>query len=314
MKPLTRLFSLALNVALFVTTGGLADTPAKSPAEPKDHTQSTKPTFAELPGVVVGVIVADINPLIAVEGRSGPPGAAGFAVGADGYRWFYLQSPEGAADTVKIGVGKGGAEKKSFPGVHIARAADLERLKITGKYTLAEVEVNGGLGSPAGADSFVVSKLRMLDGTSEYPLHVAEKVRELEKQFDGYEKEQAGLIDRTMKELAEQKLHGRPPTGPQESSRQVRVTWLPEKELLRVEFRTRVTNGDYKYSKGMERSIGPRPASPQPRPTGSRFGTMFGLELGVVYEVSKRGELEHTLPRESATFSRELPPPQASRR
>ena len=93
------------------------------------------------------------------------------------------------------------------------------------------------------------------------------------------------------------------------------MTWLPEGQRLRVQFATRLTNGLY-------RTIDiPRPASTLPPKERERrhvktvrYGTSFGAELGMAYEVNHLGKLEKTEPLPLSTFQKEIPPPIMSKR
>jgi hypothetical protein len=95
------------------------------------------------------------------------------------------------------------------------------------------------------------------------------------------------------------------------------VTWRPKTKTLHVHFRTRISDGAYKIIEGGGR-IGPpvrkglRPPPP-PRPFKIRTGTEFGVEFGLGYEVSHKGNLLGTrvLPFES--FRKEIKAPVVGR-
>ncbi len=91
------------------------------------------------------------------------------------------------------------------------------------------------------------------------------------------------------------------------------VSWLPDKERLVVRFRTKVTDGAYKYTDGgaFDRPLPPGGFGrrPPPRPFKVRYGTTFGIEYGMAYEVSKTGTVEKTLALPAKAFKEVLPPP-----
>src|SRR6185436_12909452 len=108
-------------------------------------------------------------------------------------------------------------------------------------------------------------------------------------------------------------------TGPRETADLMFVTWLEDKERLRVHFRTKVSDGKYNFVGGGARPDFPLPLPPikdgairgglrqlppppikdglrQPPPPPReefkvRVGTMFGVEFGAAYEVAKDGKL-----------------------
>jgi hypothetical protein len=254
--------------------------------------------------------VFDVKDGVAAEGRTGPPGAVGFASGPGSYRWVYLPAADGdkGADRVRLPVGTTGGQDVEFPRVRLATRTDMERLGIPGPYALVEVSVNDGRGSPGG-EAFVASRLRLLE-RPDGGLRVGPKVEELRKKFEEFEAGQTEAVARAVRGLAEQELGGRPLTGPRETTRRVRVTWLSESDRLRVEFRTRVTDGEYKTGKGTEPSGGPRPArGPGRSPAGGRFGTMLGVEFGMAYEVFEDGKLAASEPIPLSAFRRDIPAP-----
>jgi hypothetical protein len=279
------------------------------------------PRFAPMPGKVIGVFVTDVKDAMAAEGRTGPTDAVGFASGLGSYRWAYLpckDTPDDA-DTISVRVGEPPGKQIRFAEVCVATKPRLMKYGIAAPYTLVELEVNDGLGSSDGDDKFKCSSLRLVEGTEEYSLRVAGVVSSLENQFKIYVKEQEDVITKAMKDLTTEVLGSRPLTGPRETSQHVYVTWLsdrdrPERDCLHVEFRTRVADGDFKYGKGIEhgRFAGKTPA-PEQEKRGSRYGTIVGVEFGMIYEISKTGKLQKSEAIPLRTFHREIPPPRMAR-
>jgi hypothetical protein len=262
------------------------------------------PQFEPLPGKAVGVVVLDSAPLAAREGRSGPPGAVAFVRGTASFRWMYLPAPgDPDAEDMSFGIGPDGKTQKVFPKVRLATKDMLKPLGLTDPFHLVEVEVNGGAGSPP-EEGFVATSLRRLDGTKEYPFKPADLLRELTERARKRVKEEKEAIAKAMATAREKVANGRKPTGPEEKTEEVLVTWLPKEERLRVEVQCRVTNGFYVTGQGVE----------GPKRTVTRGGTQFGAVGGMVYEVGKSGEVERETPVKFEPFTRELGlPPGANR-
>jgi hypothetical protein len=263
------------------------------------------PRFEPLPGKAVGVVVLDSAPLAAREGRSGPPGAVAFIRGTGSFRWMYLPAVgDPDADDMAFALGADGRTQKVFPKVRLATREMVKPLGLTGPFHLVAVEVNGGAGSPP-EEGFVATSLKRLDGTKEYPFKTAELLRDLTERVQKFLGGQQVAIARAMAEAQGAVAKGRKPTGPEETTLEVTVTWLPQEERLRIEFRHRVTNGFYVVGQGVE----------GPKPTITRAGSQFGVVGGVVYEISKGGQVARETPVKFEPFTRELGlPPGADRR
>ena len=103
-----------------------------------------------------------------------------------------LQVPTGDKGQVKV-----------YPRLNMANPKTVKHWGVKNPYTLVEVEVNDGDGSPAG-DSFVASNVKVLEGTKEYPLKVAEAVAEVSKRYAAYVKKHPGCL---LKEAVESIEH-----------------------------------------------------------------------------------------------------------
>jgi hypothetical protein len=273
--------------------------------------------FQPLPGKAIGVLVFDAQPVLAIESRGGPENQMCFGVGGNSYRWIYLPvEDKPAISFLYLPVGEKG-ERKRFDKLSLASTDTLKPIGIRAKYALVEVEVNAGLGSPA-SDSFAATKIKLLDGSMEYPLEVEKSVEELRKKYDDYLRDEGRKIDAAIVEAAEKYLKDEKPTGPRERSDLMFLTWMPDSERLRVHFRTRIFDGAYKYAGGLNIDLGPAvPAKvtkpgdiPPPRlPNGLRYGKQYGIEFGAAYEVSKSGKLERTLILPIESFQNDLPMP-----
>ena len=280
-----------------------------------------------LPGKVIGVLLFDAQPVLSLEGRSGPADQLCLGYNGGSYRWIYVPVKENPQiGSLSMHVGDKG-ERKRFDNLSMATPATVQQWDIKGKYALVEVEVNGGLGSPA-EDAFVATKMRQLDGTKEFPFKLEEVIDKLRKQYDQHIKDQFRQLDSAMEKSAGEAIKDRKATGPRERVDVMFITWLPETQRLRVHFRSTIMDGEYKYAGGVNIDLGgPRTlkavrptAAPSPKagsaglPYGLRYGTQFGIEFGTAYELSKSGKVERTLTLPIQSFRRELKEPQVFNR
>jgi hypothetical protein len=251
-----------------------------------------------------------------------------FANGGGSYRWVYVPSIDGTMKNLRVPVGVEG-NMQVFPSLDMANPKSVAQWGIKQPYNLVEVQVNNGQGSPPG-DSFVATNMKVLDGTKDYPIQTSAVIRDLQKRYAAYQKEQGKKIDAAMKEASGKYLKGRKPTGPREKSDLMFLSWLPESKTLEAHFRTKVSDGAYTWVEGGGIRKFPLPPPLKdggkggaggpglalfPPPPPPRFkvkiGTSFGVEFGVAYEVPLVGGLKavktQVLPLES--FVQELPPP-----
>jgi hypothetical protein len=270
-----------------------------------------------LPGKADGVLVSDVQPVMGLEGRGGPADALAFSRGGANYRWVYVPATGQALITnLDVRVGDQGQKKRS-PALAMANPQTVKAWGITGLVALIEVEVNGGLGSPAG-ENFVATSMKQLDGSKDYPLQVAEVIARLQKHYRSELQEQQKALDAALAQAQKDALQGQPATGPRESTEVMYVTWMPQEQQLRVRFRTTITNGAYQYGRGIEPAFDGGGPLPRPRrglrpslgpERGIRFGTQFGVEWGRGYDVSRTGKVERTLTLPAKSFQRVIPPP-----
>jgi hypothetical protein len=323
MKKLCLLVGTAL--VILAPPVGLAD----QPKEIKDR-KSFIPyrNHQALKGTAIGILLADGQPVLSNEGRYGPANQLVFASGGGSYRWVYVPSGNGSIRNLQVPVGQKG-NVQIFPSLDMANPKSVAFWGIKQPYTLVEVQINNGQGSPAG-DSFVATNMKALDGTKDYPIQTTEVVNQLKKRYADYVKEQNKAIEKAMTEAGTKYLKGRKATGPREKTELMYLTWLPDSKTLRAHFRTKVSDGAYTWVQG---GIRPRPiplppgkkpgaqdpnspffaAFPPPPPPNFKIkvGTTFGVEFGMAYDVPLAGGLKaaqtQVLPIQS--FVQELPPP-----
>jgi hypothetical protein len=287
--------------------------------------------YQSLPGKVVGILVSDVSAMMSQEGRGGPADAMGFSMDGGSYRWVYVPVKERPMITnLTLAVGEKGDRTKTYPSLSMASAETIKQWDIRGPYALVEVEVNDGAGAPAD-EAFTATKMRQLDGTREFSLNLSEVVKELRKRSQDYLRDHGKQIDDALAAAEKKALGDRKKTGPRETAEVFYLTWLPEKERLQVRFRTRITDGAYAFGGGAPTPPFPLPPPPLPpagkgaaapgppvlRPPppppggfrGARFGTQFGIEVGVAFEVTKSGKVSSVLELPIESFQAELPPP-----
>jgi hypothetical protein len=281
------------------------------------------PQFHPLPGTAVGVLLGDARGVLAEEGRSGPPDVLCFSSGGGPYRWVYIPVPgKPTIGTLSIPVGEKGKASHKFDRLSMATRETVKPFGVTELYTLVRVEVNGGRGSPA-TDRFVATKLEVLDGTAEYPIHVAVEIEKLKIKARSIlsEEGQRLAIENGMTRAETQAAKGQKQSGKRETTETIYVTWGPRSERLLperllVEVHTRVSDGVLRPGLGTEPIRKGQPGAPRNPPLpgpATLYGTLFGVETGVVFEVDETGhELSHRiLP--VRPFVKELPPPQGQR-
>jgi hypothetical protein len=220
-----------------------------------------------LPGKVVGLLLADGQQVLSLEGRSGPANQLVFSADGNSYRWVYVQVDDAnpQISNLRVAVGDKG-ETKQYPKLAIASLTNVKKWNITAPFTLVEVEVNDGLGSPAG-DSFVATKMTVLEGTGDYPANVARTVADLKKRYESFQLDQAREIDEAFEKARKEAIGDAKPTGPRETSTVMYATWLSETKRLQVRFFTKVSDGLYTFVEGGVRPRPvPLPVNPPPPP------------------------------------------------
>lgn len=305
-------------VGLVLLTGALAA--ADPSAEPDDVVKDRKAFFpwrkhGPLPGKVVGVLASDVSGFMSHEGRGGPPDAMGFSAGGESYRWVYVPVTEKPLITGLSVEVPGAKAKRVYPMLNMANAKEVERWGIKAPYSLVEAEVNDGKGALAG-ESFVGTTMTRLDGGKRYALDVTKALEEVKKRHAADLKGKEKAVARAIDDQAKKALKDKKLTGPRETRTTTHLTWLGEKETLRVAFLTKVTDGAFHYVEGGAGRLppgGPGPLFfPPPPPPGFKVkaGTRIDVELGFAYEIDKAGKVVKAqfLPVEAKAEELSLPP------
>jgi hypothetical protein len=316
------LFLSGLAIAVLVAPMD-AYQPAKSTAmDAKDLLPNRKQM--PLKSNAIGILLVDGQQFLSTEGRSGPLDQVCFSTAGCSYRWVYVTVVNGAQiQNLQVPVGDNGAFQV-YPALDLARLKNLKTFGIEAGYTLVEIEVNNRQGSPK-YDSFVATNVRILEGSKEFPLKTADVVKQMQRKFADYLKENAKAIDEAMEKAGKDGLKkDEKATGPREKSEVMYVTWLPDTETMRVHFKVRISDGSYKWVGGgaMPRDPLPMPPPPGGGPKGKvmlpppppkdfkvRVGTTFGVDFGVAYEIDKTGKLLNTEVVPFQTFVTQLPMP-----
>src|SRR5262249_35516973 len=146
-------------------------------------------------------------------------------------------------------------------------------------------------------------------------------IADLVKRYKDYQTEQGREINVMMEKAAATAIKDKKSSGNRERSDVMFVTWVPETQRLRVHFRTTISDGLYAYAEsnsdfgGRHRTMAVARRGPEPTarhsgsPSTPRYGTQFGVEFGVAYEVSKSGKVERVLTLPMETFQREVKDP-----
>jgi hypothetical protein len=265
-----------------------------------------------LKGTAVGVLTVNPHAVQKDARRYGTPEQILFTSGDGSHRVIYVPTEdENGLKDLAIPVGQKG-KTKVYPRLKMANPQTARGWGITEPYALVEVQVNDGLGSPAGTNTFVAGKVKRLDGTREYPLKVTAVVKTLCRRYEKHCKSQEGAVKKAMdearKKILKEKQGGGVPVkwsdGPGYSQDLIYVTWLAESKTLRVHFRTTVSDW---VSLGLPQKGGgirrpPAPASSQ---------ILFGVELGMAYEVSRTGRVMRARVLPLARFQHARQPPQS---
>jgi hypothetical protein len=207
---------------------------------------------------------------------------------------------------------------------NVANRTAAKRWGITVPYSLVEVEVNYHGGLP------FATKMRRLDGTREYPLDVTKTVEMLRKRYAADCKAITNSVETAMAAEGKRVLATDPvseaqfrqwrdavldaeggevlgrhkTTGPRQTEQLEYMTWLVDRNVLRVAYRTRISDGSYtEIDRVRYWTRGGRSRST------IKAGVTFGVEHGYAYEVDRDGKLLRRMELKPEAFSEWLPLP-----
>jgi hypothetical protein len=150
-------------------------------------------------------------------------------------------------------------------------AAALAAAGFQGDYNLIEAQVS----QEAEYAPAQLRDVRVVQGSASYPLHPSEVVADLRSRYDRYLGEQHAAIEAEMcRRRADPAQWGALDT-------ETYATWLPDRNVLVVRFRTEVTTKAMMHGCGI----------PDCNGGGAGYGPFSKIVLGRGYEVSARSEL-----------------------
>lgn len=241
--------------------------------------------FPALPGRAIMVLTGDTWDLMKAHGRGGHPRSACLSASGGAYRWTFILAEEEPAVPLRVRIGEK-ADRKTYPKTRGCTLDDLKPMGVTEQYSLVEVEINEGLGSAEAQTSLLVTKLKVLDRSAEYPIHTAKVVGELRRKYEEFleaeEKEAAATAERIRTEALKNLPWKNRKPQPGSSLTLMYVTWMPDSSTLQVRLKTKRLDGV--IPKEIVKSGGEAPPLALP-------GLEWGLDLGMLYEVGKDGKL-----------------------
>lgn len=302
----------------------LADEPAETVVKNgKSYLPYRK--YQALPGKAIGVLVSDAQPVLSTEGRSGPNNELCFSHDGCSYRWVYVPDVSGQPMIRNLQVPIGNGQKHLYGALNLASPPSVKPFGVRTLFTLVEVEVNQGDGSPVN-DSFVATRFKVLDGNKQYPLKVADVIKRVRKHYADWCKSRSKEIDAAMMAAQKKALKKQKADGPRRKEDLMYVTWMTKENTLQIRFRTKLSDGHYRFVEGGAGRPRPLPLPPRPikrkppaggaavpaqppriapggagaafPPPPPRFrrkvGTTFGVEFGRMYVISKEGKIVRT--------------------
>src|SRR5687767_13384976 len=231
-------------------------------------------------------------------------------------------------ENLKIPVASGPEKMKTYPRLSSGPSV-YERLKaqgdLPGPICLVEVEVNDGLGSPKGAGSFVITRLKPVEVGPDFALKAVDALQEskrlheeaLASQKDEIERLVAPLRNELMARFEEMQKEagvrrimrngGENNSFPwvltRDQSREATyyyATWLQDHELLQVNWFSRHIEGDSATGSWHD-------GKSEVPPRWTAWGVAFGVEVGESYFFDKTGKLVEQRPLKVRAFQKVLP-------
>lgn len=261
-----------------------------------------------LPGKVIGILAVGDENLLKAEGRTGPRGVLYFSTGGSSYRFLYVpDKKKPLIGGLNVRVDDKGTTRR-FDYLGLATLETLRQWGVSAPYTLVELEVNGGHGSPSG-EPIIATGVKVLEGTPPYQFKAAEVVEAIRQQHAAAVQQQSQDVESEMREARRAALKDRPATGPREKSDVIYVSWLPQTQRLQVRLQTRISDGAYKSATTLEDVFEGLDKPVRQVEKQVRYGTSFGVLVGTAYEVSRTGKVEQSRKLPIERFQQEIPPP-----
>lgn len=206
----------------------------------------------ETPRKAIGILLKFDPDIARILGYSSSSDSFYFSYENSNYKYIYIpdSSLEKEFEGLNLAVTdkKIGKIEKRFLSLSRGRVKNLKQFGIDTDYSLVELTINNGEGSPAAQkiESFVANSIKRLDKTKEYPLDITKTVEEAKSDYFSYLYLQKSMLTGSLNELMEEekKLHGyEPQIKTVEINSWMYITWLNEQEQLNIRF---VSSTSYK--------------------------------------------------------------------
>jgi len=325
-------WTLALVALALLGRQESADKPPGFPTEvfntllPSLSWKHSDPSWQGLAGTAVGLLIWPRQ----VTAGAYPDGLDQFGLGGscrfsiDGERYLSAEFEVTEKEEGRLGiawvrydsenrpilVASGPQKLKTYPRLSSGPAV-YERLKakgdLPGPICLVEVEVNDGLGSPKEAPSFVVTRVKTIEGAPGFALKAVDALKESRRLHDealpSRRDEIEALVAPLRKDLTarfeemQKEARGRHVGGSggehfpwvltgdgSTEATYYYATWLPKRELLQVNWFTRYIEGDTATGEWHD-------GHSEVPPRRLEWGVAFGVEVGNSYSFDKTGKL-----------------------
>ena len=240
-------------------------------AERKDHIPDPEKPVVLNAGRRLMLLVAEAGPIMGPNLARVGLNTLVLSASGGGYRWCFLSDG-----------------KKRGP---IATGDNTRAFGVTNPYTLVEVDVQEGSGSPNGTPPLVVSTLKVLDGSKEFPLQPHKIVDEARTRYGAWLKEAEKDIAPALEKARVAAGGDAAKAKPARTATLMYVTWMEATEKLQVRFLTRVQTTDDVMKPS-------RHVGELARPD---YQDYWGVDFGLLFEAGKTGLIEKklTIPMES---------------
>ncbi|MFH1437266.1 MAG: hypothetical protein ABIJ56_16275 [Pseudomonadota bacterium] len=250
----------------------------------------------------VGVLVNGIGEILQAQKIGTAADAFGVIVDGDmRYRvFFFPDNVSGSGAYVVTGSQGGIQQHRSFGKVTLATMESMKNLGIHDPYALVRFEINCGDDEEMG-HTFVMTDMKRLDGTSEYPLDLTAVIKDILKRSEDLLAEKESEIEELLARQRE--------AGPFQVDER-RTIVLPfiywQDERLVASIRSRVIEDERLLSS-------PLPDKQAPGPAGANAPKYLSarsmVEFSVTFTVTKDGTIESIEPSEPTHSFTVYPPP-----
>ena len=250
----------------------------------------------------VGVLVSGIDEIFQAQKIGTAPDAFGVIMNSDmRYRVFFFPDKASGSNAYVVTGGQGSIQQhKSYKKVTLATVESMKSLGIHDPYALVRFEVNCGDGETIGP-TFVMTKMKRLDGTSGYPLDLTSVIQDILKRSEELLAEKESEIEELLAKQRET-----PPFQVHKRYTTVMPFIFWQDERLVVSIRSRVIEDERLWSSPLpdKQAFGPGGAN-APKYLSARSM----VEFIVTFTVTKDGTIESIEPSEPTHSLTSYPPP-----